>query len=95
MKIFFDMIQLLGGLILSLGYIPQIFKIFKTKSVDDFSFNTLKLVAFGIFCMELYAIYNIKVAFMFFITNTLALAIQIIMVMLYMIYRKKENINDL
>lgn len=37
----FDFLQLLGGIILSVGYIPQIIKIIKTKSAIDFNINTL------------------------------------------------------
>lgn len=72
---FFSMLQLLGGIILSIGYIPQIIKMIRTRSVDDFSKLYLGAVFSGIVLMELYAIYMyivLGVAEMqaFFITNT-------------------------
>ncbi len=72
---FFSMLQLIGGVILSIGYIPQIIKMIRTRSVDDFSKMYLGSIFFGIVLMEMYAVYMylvIDVAEMqsFFITNT-------------------------
>ncbi|MGR9546592.1 PQ-loop domain-containing transporter [Priestia megaterium] len=61
---FFNALQLIGGLILAVGYLPQIIKIGKTKSVRDFSRIYLGGVFTGIVFMEAYAIY------MFFWQNT-------------------------
>ena len=72
---FFSMLQLIGGVILSIGYIPQIVKMIKTRSVDDFSKIYLGSIFFGIVLMELYAVYMYLVLGVpemrsFFITNT-------------------------
>jgi len=72
---FFSMLQLIGGVILSIGYIPQIIKMIKTRSVDDFSKIYLGSIFFGIVLMEMYAVYMYLVLGIpemqsFFITNT-------------------------
>jgi len=75
MASFFNILQLIGGIILSVGYIPQIIKILKTKSVDDFSLLYLSCLAVGIWFMEAYAMYMWFVqhtAGAFMITNTFA-----------------------
>ena len=71
----FDLLQLIGGGILSLGYWPQIVQIIKTKSVEDLNFKTFLLVFIGIFFMEIYAInlYANGSGFMFLVTNTMSL----------------------
>lgn len=60
----FNMLQLIGGLILAVGYLPQIIKIGKTRSVRDFSRIYLGGIFTGIVLMEAYAIY------MFFVQHT-------------------------
>ena len=93
MDYFFNGLQFVGGLILTFGYVPQIIKIFKTKSVQDFSLNYALMLSLGIFLMELYAIYNaIKgVAVMFLITNTIAWLCEMTMLTLILVYRKRTN----
>lgn len=93
MDYFFNGLQFVGGLILTFGYVPQIIKIFKTKSVKDFSLNYALMLSLGIFLMELYAIYNaVKgVATMFLITNTIAWLCELIMLTLILVYRKRTN----
>ncbi|MGD2330649.1 PQ-loop domain-containing transporter [Bacillus subtilis] len=72
---FFNMLQLVGGLILAVGYLPQIIKIIKTKSVRDFSLIYLGGIFTGIVFMEAYAVYMFFVqgtAGAFFATNTVS-----------------------
>ncbi|MFX5502359.1 PQ-loop domain-containing transporter [Bacillus subtilis] len=72
---FFNMLQLIGGLILAVGYLPQIIKIIKTKSVRDFSLIYLGGIFTGIVFMEAYAVYMFFVqgtAGAFFATNTVS-----------------------
>jgi uncharacterized protein with PQ loop repeat len=84
-----NLFQLAGGIILSIGNILQIRKIIKTKSVDDFDFKYLLAICVGIGFMEIYAIYNLSVALMFFITNTTALLLGITILLLYVKYKQK------
>ncbi|MGD2278175.1 PQ-loop domain-containing transporter [Bacillus wiedmannii] len=72
----FNLLQFIGGVILSVGYIPQIIKIIKTKSVRDFSLIYLTGIFTGILFMEAYAIYMyfiMHTAGAFMITNTIAM----------------------
>lgn len=91
MEYIINLFQLIGGILLSIGYIPQIRQIVKTKSVKDLNETYLKLVAIGVGCMEVYATYNLikGVALMFFVTNTIAFGLGITMLVLYKIYNKK------
>ena len=86
-----NIMQLAGGIILSVGYIPQIARIIKTKSVDDFSFQYLFYMVLGIGLMEVYAVYNAVrgQAVMFLVTNTISLLTSGIMFLLYLYYRRK------
>lgn len=86
----FDFLQLLGGIILSVGYIPQIIKIIKTKSALDFNIKTFVMVWIGIFFMEIYAV-NLALGgngSMYLVTNTMSLLVQSVLVALILKYRK-------
>lgn len=84
-----NILQFTGGIILAVGYIPQIIKIIKTKSVDDLSGVYLSMMVLGIALMEVYGVYYIKSASMFFVTNTISLTVSSIMCILYLRYRKR------
>lgn len=86
----FDALQLAGGIILSVGYIPQIIKLIKTKSSRDFNLKTFLMVLLGITFMEVYAV-NLTMngsGAMFLVTNTMSLIIQIVLVTLIYKYRR-------
>lgn len=89
MEIVVNLLQFTGGIILAIGYIPQIIKIIKTKSVKDLSGMYLALMVIGIAFMELYGVYYIKRATMFFVTNTISFTVSTIMLLLYLKYREK------
>jgi len=89
----FDLLQLLGGIVLSVGYIPQIIKLIKTKSSNDFNIKTFIAVFIGIAMMEAYEI-NLVLngsGLMYLITNTMSLVIQMILVFLIKKYGKKPK----
>ncbi len=86
----FDFLQLLGGIILSVGYIPQIIKLIKTKSASDFNIKTFVMVWVGIFLMEIYAV-DLALGgngLMYLVTNTMSLLVQSVLVALILKYRK-------
>ncbi|MFD2698917.1 PQ-loop domain-containing transporter [Paenibacillus shunpengii] len=87
----FEFLQLIGGFILASGWIPQIMKIVKTKSVKDLSVNSFWLVFLGIALMETYAIHLVVqgVGVAFLITNSLSLIL--IGLILIFIYLFKDN----
>ncbi|MFY0542603.1 PQ-loop domain-containing transporter [Brevibacillus sp. H7] len=80
----FSIMQLLGGIILSLGWIPQIIQILKTKSVKDLSLKSYLLVLLGISLMETYAVSLAVtgVGAAFLITNTMSLCVVLVIVVL-------------
>jgi MtN3 and saliva related transmembrane protein len=86
------LLQLIGGIILAVGYIPQITKTLRTKHVEDFNPMYYRLVFLGIVLMEIYAIDLIVEAhagYMFFITNTISTILSGTMFYLTEKYRSK------
>lgn len=86
--------QLLGGIVLLSANYPQIKKIVRTKSVQDFHPFYLWLVAIGISLMEFNAIYLFSKgqAITFFITNTGSLLAAIIMLIIYYYYSNRIEV---
>jgi len=87
----FDFLQLLGGIIMSFGQIPQIAQILKTKSAKDLNLKTYTMMFIGISLMETYAV-NLVVhgsGGAFLITNTFSLIASGIMIVLIIKYGKK------
>ncbi|MHA6530650.1 PQ-loop domain-containing transporter [Paenibacillus sp. BAC0078] len=85
----FSVMQLIGGVILSLGWIPQIVRIVRTKSVADLSLRAYLLMLLGIVLMEAYAV-NLTLmgaGLAFLITNTLSLAVVSAVILLIIRYR--------
>lgn len=56
---FFDLLQLIGGTILSISYLPQIIKTFKVKKVDEISLAFWSLLFIGLVLMECNAVHLI------------------------------------
>jgi len=88
----FDLFQIIGGVILAFGWIPQIIQILRTKSVEDLNRRTFWSLFTGIGLMEVYAIKlgidGVGYAFLF--TNTLSLILMIIILMLIARFRQKD-----
>lgn len=86
---FFSILQLFGGIILAVGWIPQMAKVIRTKSVADLSLNAYLLILSGIALMEIYAVALAAsgVGWAFLATNTLSLLIVLTMVILVWRYR--------
>ncbi|MEK3902052.1 MULTISPECIES: PQ-loop domain-containing transporter [unclassified Paenibacillus] len=89
----FTVMQLVGGLILSVGWIPQIVQILRTRSVADLSLKAYLLMLLGILLMEAYAVNlaALGVGLAFLITNSLSLAVVTTVVLLIIRYRHKGN----
>jgi MtN3 and saliva related transmembrane protein len=89
----FSLMQLTGGIILSLGWIPQIVQILKTKSVKDLNLKSYLLMFLGISLMEAYgvslAVTGVGLAFL--LTNTLSLCIVLVVVILILRYQSHDN----
>jgi MtN3 and saliva related transmembrane protein len=57
---FFDMLQLIGGTLLALSYLPQIYKTFKVKRVDEISLAFWSVLFAGLCLMEINAVHLIS-----------------------------------
>ncbi len=87
----FNLLELLGGFVISFAYVPQLRQIVRTKSVSDLNLKTFALIFIGVVCMELYAI-NLYFAHnsggMFLVANTMSLSASGSMCVLILKYRK-------
>ena len=83
----FDIIQLVGGLILCVGSLPQLEQIVRTKSVKDINLISICTMVTGIVLMEIYAVHSGLV--MFTITNTISLFLAIAKLCLKIYYTDK------
>lgn len=89
----FSIMQLMGGVILSLGWIPQIMQILKSKSVSDLSLKSYLLILLGISLMEAYAISLAVtgVGLAFLITNTMSLCVVLVVIFLIVRYKSRGD----
>ena len=89
----FDILQLLGGIILAVGYIPQIAQIVRTRSCEDLNPKTYLSILVGVALMEAYAI-NLVVhgsGLMFLITNSASLLIVLVLYIQIIITRRQSK----
>lgn len=54
---FWEMVGILAAVLISIGYIPQIIKGFRTKKLDDLSLLFLLIIGTGIFLWLLYGLH--------------------------------------
>lgn len=93
---FFDFLQLIGGIIMSFGQIPQIVQILKTKSAKDLNLKTYIMMFTGISLMETYGV-NLVIhgsGEAFLITNTASLIASGIMIILILKYGQKAKNHE-
>ena len=86
--------QLIGGIILSVGYIPQIVQIFRTKSSEGLNFKSFGMIFAGILLYEIYAISLVVIndsGHMYLITNSISVLLSGLMCSLIKIFAKKES----
>lgn len=93
MSNFFGLFQLVGGVILSIGYIPQIVQIARTKTTKGLNAKSFGMVFTGI---ALYEVYAIALAAegsgqMYLMTNTVSLLLVGTLYGLIKIFEKKEK----
>ena len=88
---FLYVLQILGGCIMLLGYVPQVRQIVRTRSVRDLNITLFIMLSVGLVFMEVYAIGLVvhdHTGGAFLITNTLALAVNICVAVLIAWYSK-------
>lgn len=84
----YDILQLIGGMILSVGAIPQIEQIIRTKSVKDINLTSIITLIIGMILMQIYAVHAGLT--MFIITNTISLLLAIVKLSLKIYYSRKD-----
>lgn len=89
-------LQIVGGAIMVLGYFPQIRQMIVTKSVQDLNIKTFLTLCLGLSMMEAYAIGLVvhdHTGGAFLITNTFALVVNLLVVALIALYRKRKPVE--
>ena len=90
----FDVFQLVGGIVLSIGYMPQIAQILRTKSSEGLNLKSFGMIFAGILLNEIYAIALVVLessGHMYLITNSVSTLINGLLCLLIKIYEKKEK----
>lgn len=84
--------QLLGGIVLSTGYVHQIVQLLRTKKAEDLNLLFMVQVLAGILCMQVYAIHLWRSAgeIFFLITNSISLGLSSTVISLKIRYRPKS-----
>ena len=93
MSNFFGVFQLIGGIIMSVGYIPQIAQILKTKSSEGLNLKSFGMIFAGILLYEIYAIALVVLessGHMYLITNSVSTLLSGLMCLLIIFFRKKR-----
>lgn len=93
MNYLFDILQLIGGVILCGGYIPQMVRVYRTKSVRDLSLPTFSMFLLGSALMYAYAInlyFTTGNGLALFITCTASFIATAIMVMMIIHYKSRS-----
>lgn len=92
MSMILTLCQLVGGLVLSVGMIPQIIQLIKTKQANDLNHVSVLTILLGVALMEVYAIgLSMQgVGLPFLITNTASLILEIILALAVLKYKKKR-----
>ena len=90
----FGIFQLVGGVIMSVGYIPQIVQMFRTKSSEGLNFKSFGMIFAGIALYEIYAVSLVVIdgsGHMYLITNSISTFLSGLMCSLIKIFAQKES----
>ena len=90
----FGLFQLIGGIIMSVGYIPQIRQIIWTKSSEGLNIKTFVMIFAGILLYEIYAVSLVLKdgsGYMYLITNTISMILSGTMCLLITVFKPRKN----
>lgn len=90
----FGLFQLIGGVIMSLGYIPQIAQILRTKSAEGLNIKSFGMIFAGIVLYEIYAVSLVvadKSGHMYLLTNSISMLLSGTMCLLIKIFGKRKG----
>lgn len=85
--------QLVGGIIMSVGYFPQIMQILKTRTSKGLNLKSFGMIFVGILLYEFYAVFLVVngSGHMYLVTNSVSLLLSGSMCILIKIFEEKEN----
>lgn len=88
----FDIYEACGygaGILFASGFVPQIYKSFKTKNLEDISYGWQFIFTLGVILGIIYSVHNdLKPIY---ICSSIELCFMIILIIMKIIYRKKNN----
>ena len=85
-NIFLEIFGLIAGAVTSLGYLPQLYKGYRTKKLDDISYYMPAVLAFG---MTLWFIYGVfQKAYAIIIANIFGVFCSILLIVMKRHYAK-------
>lgn len=86
---FWDIIGLLAACLTMFGFLPQVIKIYRTKSVNDISIVTIVQFMFGIFLWLVYGIHLRNLALI--LANSVTLLILVVGLVLFIKYKFQKK----
>lgn len=93
----FGLFQLIGGIIMSVGYIPQIKQILKTKSSEGLNIKSFGMIFTGIVLYEIYAVSLVvteRSGHMYLVTNSVSTILSGTMCLLIKIFRPRSDTSE-
>ena len=90
----YDYLQIVGGVLLVIAFLPQILKMIRTRSVDDMSLSTFVMNFVAVGFMEIYAwnLWRTHDQPAFLITNTLGWIVAGTLLGLILRYRRNSTL---
>lgn len=85
---FFNLCMLVGGTLLAIAWLPQLWRIYRTKSVKDFSIPTLVLIFTGLVLCEVYAFGYVSGRLMYAVMNGVSVLVLVAVLVSVLVYRK-------
>lgn len=83
-------INIVGGVLLSYGYLPQIYTLLKTKSAGNNSIQYWVIMTFGIFCVGVNQFIN-QLATVQLVTQTFNVGLAIVVTVIIVVLKIKEK----
>lgn len=91
---FGTIVNIIGGILLAYGYLPQLYSLIKTKDPGNNSVQYWVIMTFGIFCIGVNQFIN-KLPKVQLVTQTFNVGLAFIctVVLIYYVAKKKKKVN--
>lgn len=84
-----EIIAILATILVTVGYIPQIIKGYKTKTLEDLSMGLLTIIGLGVLLWVFYGILNKDTIFL--IANTIILSFLLTLIIMKIYYDRAKS----